>query len=136
MFKRPEGESLGGFDHVRILMTHSMSTVSMYARLNEQEKSLGINAGLKLFGVLHRWIDHWTRLPTIVLTPRALETRRAIVPQSQQPTHCYCPSFESTRRQNNSWESCPVVDPSLEHSKKLKTNVNPGFFLVLLDLNT
>ena len=50
--------------------------------------------------------------------------------------HDRSPSFESTRHQNDSWESCPVVDPSVEHSKKLKTNVNPGFFHVLLDLNT
>ena len=34
----------------------------------------------------------------------------------RQPTHCYCLSFESTRRQNISWESCTVIDPALVHA--------------------
>ena len=68
---------------MRTLMTHSMSTVSTYASPKGHKKKARIDVGLKLFGVLHRWIDHWTRLPAIVLTPRALETLRAIVPQSR-----------------------------------------------------
>ena len=28
----------------------------------------------RLFGVLYRWLDRWTRLPANVLTPRALES--------------------------------------------------------------
>ena len=110
------------------LMMHSMSTVV--------QKKAWISVGLKLFGVLHRWIDYWTRLPAIVLTPCALETRRAIVPRSQQPTRCYYPSFESTRHQKDSWESCPMIDPSVEPSKKLKTNAYSGFFLELAHVDT
>ena len=29
-----------------------------------------------------------------------------------------------------------MVEPSVEHSRKPKTNANPGFFLILLDLHT
>ena len=87
----------------------------------ERERSPDQRA-LRLFQVLHRWIDHWTRLPTKVLMPCVVENQRAIVTGSRQPTHClYCLSLESTRRQNVSWESCSVIDPSVEHSRKPKS---------------
>ena len=50
--------------------------------------------------------------------------------------HNHPPSLESTWHENDSWELCPVIKPSVEHSRKLKTNANQGFFLVLLDLHT
>ena len=50
-----------------------------------------------------------------------------VVHSPLQATH-RSPSFESTRHQNDSWESCSVIEPSVEHSRKLKTNANPGFF--------
>ena len=37
--KRREGESLGGFDHVRTLMTRSVSIVSTYGSPKERERS-------------------------------------------------------------------------------------------------
>ena len=49
--------------------------------------------------------------------------------------HDRSPSFESTRHQNDSRESCPVIEPSAE---QLKTNGNPGFFFFsfFFDLHT
>ena len=133
MLKHRTGRALDGFDHVQTLMTRSMSTVSAYASPKERA---WISVGLKLSGVLHRWFDNWTKFPAIILMPRALKTWRVIIAQSRHPTYCYCPSFESMRHQNDSWESCPVVKPSVKHSRKLHTNANPGSFLVILDLHT
>ena len=76
------GESLGGFDHVRTLMTRSVSTVSTYESPKERERSPDQRAS-RLFGVLYRWLDRWTRLPANFLTPRALESRT--VPVSWLP---------------------------------------------------
>ena len=41
---------------------------------------------LRLSRVLHRWIDHWTRLLVNVLMPCAIENQRAIVTVSWQQT--------------------------------------------------
>ena len=48
-----EGESLGGFDHVRTLMTHSTSTVSTYVSPKERERRPD-QCVLRIFGVLYR----------------------------------------------------------------------------------
>ena len=125
-----EGESLGSFDHVQTLMTRSMSTVSTSTSMQIQnnEKRAWISVGVKLSGVLYRWLDHWTRLPAIVLMPHALETRTITVSWMSRLCNDHSPSFESTRHQNDSWEFCPVVEPSVEHPRKLQTNTNPGSF--------
>ena len=44
--------------------------------------------------------------------------------------------FRKHEASNDSCESCPVIQPSVEHSRKLKINANPSFFLILLDLHT
>ena len=80
--QRREGESLGGFDHVRTLMTRSVSIVSTYESPKERERSPDQRAS-RLFGMLYRWLDRWTRLPANFLTPRALESRT--VPVSWLP---------------------------------------------------
>ena len=80
--ERREGESLGGFDHVRTLMTRSVSIVSMYESPKERERSPDQRAS-RLFGVLYRWLDRWTRLPANILMPRALESQT--VPVSWLP---------------------------------------------------
>ena len=51
--ERREGKSLGGFDHVRTLMTRSVSIVSTYESPKERERSLDQRAS-RLFGVLSR----------------------------------------------------------------------------------
>ena len=48
--------------------------------------------------------------------------------------HFLC--FESMRRQNVSWESCPMNQWSSHLWSTPKKLTNPGFFLVLLDLHT
>ena len=122
-------------------MTHSMSTVYTYASRKERDRSPDQRA-LRLFRVLHRWIDHWTRLPTNVLMPCAVENQIAIVTGSRQPTHCYCPSLESARCQNVSWNFqlinvltqvlfsdrsiCGALEKAQEHA-------DLGFFFVLFD---
>ena len=73
---------------------------------------------IRLFGVLYRWLDRWTRLPANFLTPRALESLRTIIIGSWQPTHWHCTRFKSARRQKVGWQSCPSIEPSVEHSKK------------------
>ena len=83
---RREGESLEGFDHVRTLMTRSVSIVSTYESPKERERSPDQRAS-RLFGVLYRWLDRRTRLPANFLTPRALESQRTIIIGSWQPTH-------------------------------------------------
>ena len=60
----------------------------------------------------------WIRLPANFLTPRALESLRTIIIGSWQPTHWHCMRFKSVRRQKVGWQSCPSIEPSVEHSKK------------------
>ena len=135
MFKWEKGRASGQlWSHADPAWWHdarSVSTVYVYKLVQNNEKKAWISNGLKFSEVLHRWLDYWTRLPAIILMPCALETRRAIVPQLRQLTHCLLhSSFNSMRRQNDSWESCPggpVIDPSVEHSRKLKTITNPGW---------
>ena len=60
---------MGSFDHVWILMTCSMSTVSTYAsQENEIEAQISIQLGFLKYST-------WTRLPANVSMPYALETR-------------------------------------------------------------
>ena len=61
------GESLGGFDHMQTLVTHHCLYV---CKSKEREKKAGISVGLKLSGVLHEWMDQWTRPQANVLMPR------------------------------------------------------------------
>ena len=102
---------------MRTLMTRSVSTVSTvstYESPKERERSPDQRAS-RLFGVLYRWLDRWTRLPANFLTPRALES---FIIGSWQPTHWHCTRFKSARRQKVGWQSCPSIEPSVEHSKK------------------
>ena len=102
--------------------------MSTYASQKERERSPD-QCVLRLSRVLHRWINHWTRLSAYILTPCVVENQKAIVTGSRQPTHCYCPSFESTRRKNIGWEYCIVIDPSVEHSRKPKSTLIQASFL-------
>ena len=84
--ERREGEGLGGFDHMRTLMTRSVSMcMSMYESPKERDRSLDQRAG-RLFEVLYRWFDGRTRLPANFMIPRALESLRTIIIGSWQPT--------------------------------------------------
>ena len=56
--------------------------------------------------------------PANFLTPRTLESLRTITIGSLQPTHWHCMRFKSARRQKVGWQSCPSIEPSVEHSKK------------------
>ena len=112
-----EGESLGGFDHVRTLMTRSVSIVSTYESPKERERSPDQHAG-RLFGVLYRWLDRWTRLPANVLTPRALKSQTVPVSWLPWSNDDRSQRFKSARCQNIGWQSCPSIEPSIEHSKK------------------
>ena len=67
---------------MRTLMTRSVSIVSP----KERERSLDQRAS-RLFGVLYRWLDRWTRLPANILRLRSLESLRTIVVGPWQPTH-------------------------------------------------
>ena len=77
------------------------------------------------------------RAPTLfVFTPCALETQRVTVNWLPRSSHDRSLTFNSTRHQNVSWESCPVIDSPVEHSKKPKSTLIWAFFLVFFDLHT
>ena len=110
--------------------TVHVSSLRMQVEKNEKKKKAWISVGLKLSGVFHGWLDHWTRLPNYRFDASCSQNSEsgelpvaANVPRS---THRSAPSFESTRHQSDSWESCPVIEPSVEHSRKLKTSANLG----------
>ena len=54
---------------------------------------------------------------------------------AKQPT-VYMPEFQEQKVSKRSWESCPVIDPSVEHLRKPKSTVDPGSFLALFDWHT
>ena len=78
-----EGKSLGGFDHVGTLMMCSTSAVSTYMSSKEREREPD-QCALRLFGVLYRWLNQWTRLPANILIPCALESQKVIARSSDE----------------------------------------------------
>ena len=104
----------------------------MYASPKNEKKAWG----LKLPGVLHRWLDHWTRFPAIAFDALCSRNSKSDCATIMTANSLILSEFREHEAANDSWESCPVIEPSVEHSRKLKTNANPGFFLVLLDLHT
>ena len=113
---------------MRTLMTRSVSIVSTYESPKERERSPDQCAS-RLFGVLYRWLDRWTRLPANFLTPCALESLRTIIIGSWQPTHWHCMRFKSVRHQKVGWQSYPSIEPSIEHSKKPTSTLIRASFL-------
>ena len=81
LFIAREGESLEGFDHMWILKTRSVSIVATYESPKEREKLPNQHAS-RLFGVLYRWLDRWTKLLVNILTPHAHESLRTIMIKS------------------------------------------------------
>ena len=96
-------------------MTHSVSIVFTYESPKERERSPNQHAS-RLHGALYRWLDHWTRLPhwLVVLFSNQIICRAL---------HVLMP--------------CPVIEPSVEHSKKSSSMcADPGFFFIPLDFHT
>ena len=76
MFKHQKGRAWAALIMCRH-RCHIQCPVCLRLEVQKNKKKAWISIGLQLSGVLLKWLDHWTRLPAIVLTPHALETQTA-----------------------------------------------------------
>ena len=71
----------------------STSTVSTYNYGPKETRKRPDQCALRLFGVLYRWFDRWTRLPANVLMPHTLESRTVTVSWLPRSSHELSPQI-------------------------------------------